>query len=131
MLLQKGEREKAIHALINLWLKDDKKSCMYCSRDKFYEDCKSCQGNPLLATNQETLKVFSAELKELRNTRMNKHAATQDKSMRMSISMPVSLYTFLNNSMERLYGEKLITADYDINWFMKKFGKHFQVPEER
>lgn len=131
MLLQKGSREEAVHSLINLWLKDNDKSCMYCSRRNFYEDCDTCHGKPLLGTNKEILKVFSAEMDALRSTRSNKHASTKDKSLRMAVSMPVALYQFLNTSMERLYGEKLITEEHNLNWFMKHFGKYFQVPEER
>lgn len=135
MLLQKGQREDAIHALINLWLKDERKSCMYCSRyesdlDK-YHDCQTCQGKPLLATNKEILKVFSAEMQQIRQTRMNKHGSTKDKSIRWGVSIPADLYRFLDSSFERMYGEHVITKEYDLNWFMKKFGKYFQIPEER
>lgn len=104
---------------------------MYCSKKKFFEDCHLCDGKPLLGTNQEILTVFTAELKKIRDTRANKHSSSKDKSFRFAVSMPVALYNFLNTAMEKMYGEKLITEEYNINWFMKRFGRFFQVPEER
>lgn len=104
---------------------------MYCSKEDSYNTCDVCHGNPLLGTNKEILKAFTAEISHLRDTRANKHASTQNKSMRMAVSIPLSLYQFLNNSMQRLYKEKLFTKEYNVDWFMRKFGKYFQIPQER
>lgn len=131
VLIQNGNRDDAIRALINLWLKDKKLSCMYCSRNKYFEDCDTCHGKPLLATNKDILEQFNIEMQELRQTRANKFAENKGGHMRMAVSMPSSLYAFLDTAMQSMYGEKLINDKYDLNWFMKNFGKYFQVPEER
>lgn len=132
MLLQKGSREDAIHALINAWLKDKRKSCVYCGRNSHFEDCSDCGGvNPPLGTNKDILQGFSQELRQIRETRKNKYASTGDKSIRYAVSMPAGLYLFLRTSFKHLYKEELFTKEHDINWFMRKFGKYFSVPQER
>ena len=130
MLVQKGSREDAIHALINTWLKDKTTSCRYCNKDSDYESCTECNGKPLLLTNSESLEVFSQELQRLRETRANKYASDKGKNMRFCLSIPADLYSFLDNWFRQHYQERLLTDKYDIQWFMRKFGKYFGVPEE-
>lgn len=70
-------------------------------------------------------------MQELRETRKNNFASNKDKTMRMAISMPAPLYFFLDKSFKMMYNEDLFNKEYDINWFMKHFGKYFAVPKER
>jgi len=131
MTLVKGSRENAVHSLINLWLKDKRKSCVYCSRTKFFEDCRDCGGiDPPLATNKEILAGFNQELEKIRDTRKNEYASNDKKDLRYAVSMPVGLYQFLSTAFKNMYGEDLFNDKYDINWFMKKFGKYFAIPEK-
>lgn len=131
MYVKTGSREEAILALINLWLKDTKMSCVYCGKQDNFQDCQDCGGvEPPLGNNKQILKGFTEELNHIRSTRKNRFASTQDKSMRFGLSMPVGLYNFLIRSFRRMYNEDLFSEEYDINWFMKKFGKYFAVPEE-
>jgi hypothetical protein len=134
MLITHGNREDAIHALINTWLKDPTKSCAYCGKGYNYERFMAegpCCEQPLINTNHEHMKLFQQELEVIRQTRKNKYGSNDDKTMRMGLSIPAGLYVFLDKAMIKNYGERLFTKEYDANWFMKKFGKHFQVPEER
>ena len=131
MHIKSGSKRDAVEALINLWLKDPRKTCGYCNREKDFHLCGECDGKPLLVNNAEYLKGFTVELRKLRETRSNKHAATKNKSMRFALSIPPGLYFFLKSSMKRLYNE-----DFDLrnkkesDWFLKNFGKYFAVPEE-
>lgn len=127
MLLQKGSRENAIHALINTWLKDPTLSCAGCG--KVYNG-EACCDQPFIATNADILKQFTKELNVIRYTRANKHASTKDKSLRFAVSMPQGLMLFLTNSFKAMYNEDLFNKEYTVSWFMKRFGKYFGVPEE-
>lgn len=132
MLIQVGEREKAIRVLINVWLRDQKMSCAYCGREKDFNRCEDCRGVDVpLATNKQILNGFTEELTTLRETRKNKYASTEKKDLRFALSMPVGLYNFLDRAFKRIYNESLFTKEYDVNWFLKKFGRYFGVPQER
>jgi hypothetical protein len=131
MQIKTGSKEDAVHALINLWLKDTRKSCAYCGRSRFFEDCGICEGkNPPLGTNAEILEGFYEELKEVRATRKNKFASNNSKDFRLGISMPIGLYQFLDKTFKEKYKVNLFDEKGDLNWFMKKFGKYFAIPEE-
>lgn len=128
MLIQKGNREDAIHALINFWLKDPRKYCVTCGQP--YREGVPCCDRRIIGTNVEALRIFTQEIREIRDTRKNKFASDKDKTMRLGASIPLGLYGFLEESMKRLYGESLLTDKYNIVWFNKKFGRYFAVPEE-
>lgn len=127
MLLQKGSREDAIHALINTWLKDTRRRCGWCGQE--YEGLPCCE-KPFIGTNVEILSQFNTEMMAVRQTRHNKYASLKDKSMRWKLSFPPGLLSFLTQSMKTLYHEDLFSKEYDTTWFAHRFGKYFQVPEE-
>lgn len=127
MLIQKGSREDAIHALMNTWLKDKRRFCGWCGRE--YDGTPCCE-KPFIGTNADILSQFNTEMMATRQTRMNKYACLKDKSMRWKLSFPPGLLQFLETAMDSLYHEKLFTQEHDTTWFAKHFGKYFQVPEE-
>lgn len=127
MLLQKGSREDAIHALINLWLKDKRRFCGWCGQE--YDGTVCCE-KPFIGTNTEILSQFNTQMMVDRQTRKNKYASNQDKTLRWKLSFPPGLLGFLTQAMKKMYGEELFNKEYDTTWFAKHFGKYFQVPEE-
>lgn len=129
MLLSKGSREDAIHALINTWLKDPRLSCGWCGAD-FDELNFPCCEKPFVATNAQIFEQFYKELQLDRELSANKHASFKDKSMRLALKMPPGLLGYLTHTFKHLYQEDLFTKEHDINWFLKKFGKKFGVPKE-
>lgn len=123
-----GSREDAIHSLINVWLKDNTLSCGWCG-EKFLATEPCCE-KPFIASNSEILRQFHKEIKERRDEQKNKYASNEDKNLRLTVSMPPSLFLFLEKAFERLYNEKLFSKEYDHNWFAKHFGKYFAVAQE-
>lgn len=129
MLLQKGSREDAIHALINTWLADKTLSCGWCGRNYDPLDPMCCE-QPFIATNAEVLSVFNKQMMKDRESRKNDFASTDSKSMRWVLSFPPGLLEFLSKSFKKMYGEELFNKEYDMTWFSKKFGKYFAVPRK-
>jgi hypothetical protein len=123
-----GSREDAIHALINVWLKDDTLSCGWCGTK--FDATEPCCEQPFIASNADILRQFVKEIARQRDQQKNKYASTDDKSLRLAVSMPPSLLLFLERSFEKLYHEKLFSKEYDTTWFAKRFGKYFAVAKE-
>lgn len=128
VLLQKGSREDAIHALINVWLKDPSRRCGNCGED--YMPGGYCCDQPFIATNSQILQQFSRELHIRREDQLNKYGSNKEKNLRVVVSLPVALHAFLEQAMKSQYGEKLFTKEYPPSWFAKKFYKYFAVPQE-
>ena len=62
MLIQRGSREDAIHALINTWLNDNTQHCGWCGESfdpRFYPCCEK----PFVANNKIIFAQFVKELK--------------------------------------------------------------------
>jgi len=125
----KGSREDAIHALINMWLKDPLRKCGWCGA--LYNPLTfPCCEKPFIATNFDIMRQFYKELQMTKETRKNDFASTgKDKKMRWKLSFPPSLLSFLTASFKRLYDEELFNDQYTTTWFAKKFKKAFTVPE--
>lgn|SRR3990167_6941007 len=132
MLIQKGNREDAIHALMNTWLKLPQRWCLNCEREFDPVDTKfSCCENPYYTTNSIVFKRHMKEMDGIRETRKDKFASTgSDTGMRYLLRFPPGLLQYLEMSMKKLYHEKLFTKEYDQKWFAKKFGKYFCIAEE-
>lgn len=127
MLIQKGSREDAIHSLINVWLKDPRKSCAWCGSELMTQSY--CCEKPLYLTNADTLRQFLKEMQERRDEQKNKFASTDDKTLRLAISMPPGLMQFLEAALDSMYHEKLFTKEFGVTWFAKHF-KQFAIPRE-
>lgn len=130
MLLTKGTREDAIHALINTWLKDPRKKCGWCGA-WYNPSMYPCCEKPFIADNFEIMRQFYLELQEKKAQLKNEFASTGNKKTRMrwKLSFPPSLLIFLEKSFLELYNEKLFHDKYNTTWFAKKFRKYFSIPE--
>ena len=129
MLIQRGAREDAIHALINTWLNDKTQHCGWCGA-RFDPAEYPCCEKPFIANNKIIFAQFYRELQEDRDMTNNKFASTKGNNMRWTLKFPPGLLSFLEQSFYRLYDEPLFTKEYDINWFARKFYKYFSVPKE-
>lgn len=137
--MAQGSREDAIRALINFWLKDPSISCGNCGSHQSISNFKilddgtaiyQCCDNMSLGDNRAHFEQFQKEIREVRETRSNKHASNPTKAMRLALQIPPSLLIFLEKSFFKLYQEQLFTKKYNVVWFAKKFRKEFSVPEE-
>jgi hypothetical protein len=128
MLIKAGNREDAIHALINTWLKDTTLRCGWCGQ-RYYKYLMPCCEKPFIGTNLDIFQQFYTQLKEDRDTRRNEFASTKCKTMRWKLSFPPGLLEWLDKSFETTYSEKLFNEKYTANWFARKFKKYFTVPE--
>lgn len=127
MTIKQGNRADAIKALINTWLKFPMKSCATCGVDYMPGEPMCCEA-PVICTNQVALEYFFKDLREVRETRLNCYGSNKDKTMRLGVSIPAGLYTFLDMSMNKMYGQKLFDDKHNTVWFAKNFPQ-FQVPE--
>ena len=128
MLIKSGNREDAIHALINTWLKDKTLKCGWCGA-KFERTTFPCCDQPFIGTNFDIMSQFNKEMKMSRDTRKNVYASNESKNMRWKLSFPPTLLQWLIESFKKMYGEDLFTEEYNTTWFAKKFRKYFAVPE--
>jgi hypothetical protein len=128
MLIKCGKREDAIHALINIWLKDQTKKCGWCGQvyNAMFHPC--CE-QPFIGTNLDIFEQFYREIKSNRDSRKNEYASTDNKSMRWKLSFPPSLLQWLTKTFKELYNEELFNSKYGTTWFAKKFRKYFTMPE--
>jgi len=102
MLISKGTREEAIHALINTWLKAPGMKCGACGAGFSYKECcklpyitcetgflkckrcktvfypveELCCEAPFITNNAGLLKQFHKETEQVRQTRKNEYAST-------------------------------------------------------
>lgn len=129
MLITKGNREDAIHALINTWLNDPTVHCGWCG-EKFNPAEYPCCEQPFVADNKTIFKQFHKELQMDRDNLTNKYGSNVSKNLRWTLKFPPGLLSFLEQSFLRMYDEPLFTKEYDINWFAKKFHRYFSVPKE-
>ena len=132
MLISKGTRDEAIHALINVWLKDPTRKCGWCGKMYIPEEFPCCE-QPYIADNAGIMKQFYKDQLFIRETRKNVYASMKanntNNSMRWILSFPPSLLSFLESAFKNRYQEKLFHDKYNVQWFAKKFGKYFQIPE--
>lgn len=129
--IKAGHREDAIHALMNLWLKQPHRWCLNC--EKVFDEISPvwpCCEKPYLTTNQLVFKRFIEHVKTERELAGNAYKSTPNKDMRHLLTFPPGLLQFLDSAMKRLYNEKLFTKEYDQRWFAKKFGKYFLASQE-
>jgi hypothetical protein len=128
MLIKVGKREDAIHALINVWLKDPRKKCGWCGT-LYHPAIMPCCEQPFIGTNLDIFDQFYRELKKDRATRRNVYASSDSKEMRWKLKFPPSLLQFLTSMFRKQYDEELFNDKYSTNWFAKKFRKYFTVPD--
>jgi hypothetical protein len=127
-LIKVGNREDAILALINTWLKDPTVKCGWCG-STYNPLSMPCCEQPFIGNNITIMQRFYKELKLNRQTRRNEFASTKGKNLRWKLSFPPLLLQFLTNAFRRMYNEELFNEKYTTTWFARKFRRYFAVPE--
>lgn len=130
MIIAKGAREDAIHALINVWLKDKTLVCGWCNTNFKEGSPDPCCEQPFIGTNADIFRQFQAELAVTRGKQKNDFASTEKKDLRHVLSFPPGLMQYLTIGFYAMYGEELFNDQYDLIWFAKHFGKYFGVPQK-
>lgn len=128
MIIKTPDKEAAFRAVINTWLKDPRVYCNACGMT-FMEGMPPCCDAPQLGNNWDICAALIEQNKGIRESRMNKFASTEDKSMRWGVSMPVDLYRTLNKFCKENGDAGLFEEKSDLHWFAKKF-KVFAIPQE-
>lgn len=127
MLIKIEDRAEALHAVINMWLKDPTKYCNNCNQD-YMDDWEHCCEDPFITNNANVTSLIIKQNKEFQKSRGNAFASTQSKDLRWGLSMPQRLLQYLENYV-RTNGEKsLFNEKYNVNWFCRKFPQ-FSIPE--
>jgi len=80
-----------------------------------------CCENPQVGRHIDHLRGVIKENRMIRETRKNKFASTEDKSIRWGISLPPKFFKDLCDAFEKTYGEKLLRDNNDLHEFMKEF----------
>ena len=123
MSIELSQRKEAYRRITNLLLQDNS---LYCNNCGASYDKTICCEDPQIGSNADVAEAVAHQCKFLLETRANEHASTKDKSMRMSLQLPVFMYEALNN-FEKSHGRKLIKDDKDIAFLMKVYPQ-FRIP---
>ena len=127
MLIKVSDKWDEVRLLINLWLKEQKYYCNWCGKD--YTVGVACCDNPQIGRNIDHARGIIKQNKELKATRKNVHASTDDKTIRLGVSMPPALYTYLDRFFRSYKQSKLFDNPSDLHSFMKRFPM-FTIPQE-
>lgn len=129
MLIKTGDKQKAFQAVINTWLKDPTTYCNNCGKtfDRMKDNPKCCD-LPHIGKNIDHCRGVIKQNRELRRTRGNSLAATDNKNIRWGVSMPIGLLYTLDNYKKSLGMPGLFKEEGELTWFMKKFNA-FSIPE--
>jgi hypothetical protein len=120
MLVKTNNKWDAVRAFINTWLKDQTFYCNNCGENWNPLTFPCCE-NPQIGRNIDHTKGVIKQNKMWRQTRKNKHASTDDKSIRWGISMPPRLLYDLERYFKTQYNEKLFNNNKELYKFMKEF----------
>lgn len=123
MIVKTSNRSEAYKQITNMLLQDNRVYCNNCG--KAFEK-KICCEDPQIGTNADVAEAVAEQCRWLRETRANNHASTKDKSMRISVQLPVFMYEALDN-YEKSHGRRLINDDKDIEFLMKNYPQ-FRIP---
>ena len=127
MIIKTDKRDEAIHAIINVWLKDKTPYCNNCNENYPGEYFPCCE-NPQVGRNMDHCRGLINQNKEFQKTRLNSYASTADKTLRWGASLPPRLYLYLNSYCKENGEDGLFNEKYDVIWFAKKFPQ-FAIPE--
>ena len=122
MLIKVNNKWEAVHAVINTWLKDQRKYCNNCGAT-YQPELGQCCNDPAIGTNFDVMVALKRQNQATRDTRANDHAAmTEHGQMRWGVSIPPDLMMTLDNYM-KAHGHKrgLFEDVSDLNKFMRKF----------
>jgi hypothetical protein len=118
--VQTTDKWTAIHAFINMWLKDETVYCNNCGQ-KFIGEGYDCCDNMQRGTNKTYTAALLQQNKVRQATRLNQYGSNDKKTFRIGVSMLPSLVNDLERYCKLNMGEKLWSNDKEFNTFMKRF----------
>lgn len=122
MIIKINNKWEALHAVINTWLKDQRKYCNNCGQT-FQPELGACCADMAIGTNFDVTLAIKRQNQIAREGLANDHASMKEhKQMRWGVSIPPDLFHTLDNYM-KAHGHKkgLFETPSDLNKFMKKF----------
>lgn len=126
-------KETALRDFINVWVKDPEQYCNYCGtiyakppEGIIWEQC--CE-RVHIGTNLLFLYMLIQENKVLRESRANKFASNEDKTMRWGLSITPRLLHDLEEYSINTLKEPLWKDQNEMNDFMRSF-REFTVCQE-
>jgi hypothetical protein len=135
MLIKVDQKEKVVRKAIDMWLKDPSIYCNWCGKQYEGDDVKyipsnSCCESPQIGRNIDHCMAIIKQNRELRETRRNSFASTQDKSIRFAVSLPPTLLGFLDKFFRQFSDDKkgIFKEEGELTWFAKRFPQ-FTIPE--
>lgn len=129
MLIKTNNKWEAIRAFINLWLKEKTLYCNWCGAVWNDSNTQVCCERPQIGTNWEHTREIIKQNRRRRQQAKNSYGSTDDKSMRVAISMPPKLLMDLEAYVKMTGNGKLFNNPAELISFMKEF-KSFCVPAE-
>lgn len=114
------DRETAYKAVINTWLKDRTPYCVECG-ERYFKG-RVCCDNMKVMTNWTYTQQIISQNKVRRESNYNDYGSMKDhpKDIRCGLSMPISLYNYMNN-FEKMHGRKFLDGKKDLHWFARRF----------
>lgn len=114
------DRETAYRCAINQWLKDRTPYCIHC--DTKYRKGVTCCHEMAVYTNWTLTQQIIAQ-NIIRREKQNDDfggMVGHPKDIRVGLSMPTSLYNFLDN-YEKMHGRRFMSTKKDLRWFARKY----------
>ena len=125
MLIQTKNKNDAIKAFINLWLKDPRWYCNNCGQNYGYQELPkppfTCCKEPQVGRNIDHTKGVISQNKDIRESRKNDYGSDEGKNMRWGVSMPPMLLQDLEKYFKKHYEQKLFENREELHSFMKNF----------
>jgi len=109
----------AARAFINTWLKDPTIYCNWCGQ--IYREKVTCCENPQLGTNKDHIRGLIRQNKYRQEDARDEFSSTNDKSLRLGLSLLPSLLHDLEAYFKSQYDEKLFENTTELRAFMREF----------
>lgn len=112
-----------------MWLQDEQLYCNNCEAI-YGEKPMPCCENPQVGRNIDHCRGVIKQNEQIRQTRKNMYASTDDKSIRWGVSLPPKLLQFLDTFFKMYSTEKkgIFKEEGELVWFARKFPQ-FSIPE--
>ena len=127
MLIKTYDKFLAARAILNTILKDTRKYCNWCGSTYDPNDFPCCD-NPQVGSHIDHLHGLIKQNREIRETRKNDFASTDNKTMRWAVSLPAGLFREWERCFKNSQKKKLLEAG-DLPKFMKEFPQ-FCIPKK-
>lgn len=80
-----------------------------------------CCDDQAIGNNVQVCEAIIEQNKDIRATRLNDFGSTKDKSWRLGVSLPPSLYYTIDKWKRANTGVGLFNEPDEMTWFAKKF----------